>query len=136
MFIQSMAISTGIMLLNGINMALQHLDGHDMVLLWYHPLVIVLTGILCSLPTILLQNMEKWPPKVFWFRVVLHGLCLYAAVIVAAWLLDEYQDAVSFIAISVVFLLVYVFVWLSGRWMDKQDAKKINQALEAIRDND
>ena len=136
MFVQSMAISTGILLLNGINMVLQHFDGQDVVLLWYHPLSIVLTGILCALPTILLRNMEEWPAKVFWRRVALHGLSLYAIVIGMGWLFGWYQELDGFIGVSIVFLLVYGFVWLSSRWMDKQDAKKINQALEAIRDSE
>ena len=66
----------------------------------------------------------------------LHGLSLYAIVIGMGWLFGWYQELDGFIGVSIVFLLVYGFVWLSSRWMDKQDAKKINQALEAIRDNE
>lgn len=136
LFVQSMAISTGILLVNGINMVFRHFDGQDVVFLWYHPLSIVLTGILCALPTILLRNMEEWPPKVFWCRVALHGSGLYAIVMGVGWLFGWYQELDSFISVSIVFLLVYVFVWISSRWMDKQDVKKINQALEAVRDSE
>ena len=38
--------------------------------------------------------------------------------------------------VSVIFFLVYAFVWLSSLWLDKQDEKKINRALDAIRDEE
>jgi hypothetical protein len=34
----------------------------------------------------------------------------------------------------VIFFVIYVFVWLASHWLDKQDEKKINHALDTIRD--
>ena len=136
LFVQSMIISTSILLLNGINMVLQHLAGNDIVLQWYHPLTIVLTGVLCALPTFLLRNSDKWDRKTFWRRVPLHCLALYAVVAGAGWLFRWYDNLESWISVSVIFLAVYIFVWLSSHWLDKQDEKKINHALDAIRDSE
>ena len=136
LFVQSMIISTSILFLNGINAVIQHFAGNDMILLWYHPAAIILTGILCALPTVLLQNSDQWDRKTLLIRVSAHCLTLYAAVAGTGRLLGWYADAESFAAVSVVFFAVYAFVWLASHWLDKQDEKKINQALDGIRDSE
>ena len=80
LFVQSMVIATSILFLNGINAVIQHFLGNDITLQWYHPITIVLTGVLCALPTILLQKWEEWDRKTLWIRVGLHCLALYAVV--------------------------------------------------------
>lgn len=137
-FVQSMMISTGILFLNGILAVFQHFsgDGKDIVLLWYHPITIILTGVLCALPTLLLKNRDQWDPKTFLLRVALHALSLYAVILGMGWLFQWYTDAEGCLGVSVVFFLVYAFVWLSSHWLDKQDEKQINQALENIRDQE
>ncbi len=136
LFVQSMIISTSILFLNGINAVIQHFAGNDIVLQWYHPISIVLTGVVCALPTALLLDWEQWDRKTLWFRVALHCFSLWAAVCGAGWLFQWYTDAEGFIGVSVIFFVIYVFVWLSSHWMDKQDEKKINQALDEIRDSE
>lgn len=136
LFVQSMIISTSILFLNGINAVFQHLAGNDIVLQWYHPISIVLTGVFCALPTVLLLDWEQWDRKTLWFRVALHCLALYAAVAGAGWVFKWYTDGEGFLGLSVIFLAVYVFVWLSSHWLDKQDEKKINRALDEIRDSE
>ena len=136
LFVQSMAISTSILFLNGINAVIQHFRGTDLILQWYHPLTIVLVGILCAVPTILLRDSDTWDRKTFLLRVSLHCLALYAVIAGAGYLFGWYIDAESFLSVSVIFFLVYAFVWVSSLWLDKQDEKKINRALEAIRDEE
>ena len=136
LFVQSTIISTSILFLNGISAVFQHFAGHDIVLQWYHPISIVLTGVLCSLPTVLLLDWDQWDKKTLWFRVGLHCLALYAAVAGAGWLFKWYSDAEGFVGLSVIFFIIYAFVWLSSHWLDKQDEKKINRALDEIRDSE
>lgn len=136
MFVQSMIISTSILFLNGINAVIQHFAGNDIVLQWYHPISIVLIGVLCALPTVLLLDWEQWDRKTLWFRVALHCLALYAAVTGAGWIFKWYDDAEGFISVSAIFFVIYAFVWLSSHWLDKQDEKKINRALDEIRDSE
>ncbi|MBR3105989.1 MAG: DUF3021 family protein [Clostridia bacterium] len=136
LFVQSMVISTSILFLNGINAVIQHFAGNDIILQWYHPISIVLTAILCSLPTVLLLDWEQWDRKTLWLRVTLHCLALYAAVAGAGWVFKWYTDMEGFIAVSIIFFVIYVFVWLSSHWLDKQDEKKINRALDEIRDSE
>lgn len=131
-----MVISTSILFLNGINAVIQHFAGNDIILQWYHPISIVLTAILCSLPTVLLLDWEQWDRKTLWLRVTLHCLALYAAVAGAGWVFKWYTDMEGFIAVSIIFFVIYVFVWLSSHWLDKQDEKKINRALDEIRDSE
>ncbi len=136
LFIQSMAIATGILFLNGINAVIHHFAGTDITMEWYHPITIVLTGVFCALPTILLRDYEQWDRKTFWIRLFVHCVLLYAIVLGAGWLFRWYTDTDSFISVSVIFFLVYAFVWLSSHWLDKQDEKKINHALDEIRDEE
>ncbi len=136
LFVQSMVISTAILFLNGINAVIQHYAGNDITLQWYHPVTIVLTGVFCALPTVLLRDMDQWDRKTFWIRVSVHCLLLYAVVIGAGWLFRWYDNTESFISVSVIFFIVYAFVWLSSHWLDKQDEKKINHALDTIRDDE
>ena len=136
LFVQSMVISTSILFLNGINAVFQHFAGNDIVLQWYHPISIVLTGVFCSLPTVFLLDWDQWDRKRLWPRVALHGLALYAAVTAAGWLFKWYMDMEGFISLSIIFFVIYAFVWLSSHWLDKQDEKKINQALDEIRDRE
>ena len=131
-----MAISTAILFLNGVNAVIQHFAGNDITLQWYHPISIVLTGIFCALPTVLLRDKEQWDRKTFLIRVSLHCLLLYAIVAGAGRLFRWYTDPESFAGVSVIFFMVYAFVWLSSHWIDKQDEKKINHALDAIRDDE
>ncbi len=137
-FVQSMMISTGILFLNGILAVFQHFfgDGDDIVLLWYHPITIILTGVLCALPTLLLRNRDQWGRKTFLLRVSLHALTLYAVILGTGWLFQWYTDTEGCVSVSIVFFLVYAFVWLSSHWLDKQDEKQINLALESIRDQE
>ena len=134
LFVQSMIISTSILFLYGINMVVQHFAGNDIVLQWFHPITIILTAVLCARPTILLRDSDQWDRKTFWRRVPLHCLSLYAIVAGAGRLFGWYDDAESLTSISVIFFIIYVFVWLSSHWLDKQDEKKINHALDTIRD--
>ncbi len=135
-FVQSMAIATAILFLNGINAVIRHFAGNDIILQWYHPITIVLTGVLCALPTVLLRNMDQWDRKAFLVRVSVHCLSLYVIVAGAGWLFGWYNDLDSLISVSIIFIIVYAFVWLSGSWLDKQDEKKINHALDTIRDEE
>jgi len=136
LFVQSMVISTSILFLNGINFVFQHFTGNDISLAWYQPITIILTGVLCSLPSILLENMDQWNRKKVWFMVVLHCLTLYAVVIGASFLFHWYSGLDGYVGVSVIFFTIYAFVWLTNRWLDKKDEKKINKALDAIRDKE
>ena len=136
LFIQSMVIATGILFLNGINAVIQHFAGNDITLQWYHPITIVLTGVFCALPTALLRDMEQWDRKTLRIRLAVHCLSLYAIVAGAGWLFRWYDDPESFASVSIIFFIVYAFVWLTSHWLDKQDEKKINHALDTIRDDE
>lgn len=136
LFVQSMVISTSILLFNGINFMIQHFAGNEIVLLWYQPMTIVLSGILFALPTLLLENMEQWDRKKLLLRIALHCLSLYIVVIGASILFGWYSDIGGYLGASIIFFAVYGFVWLTTLWMEKKDEKKINQALDAIRDSE
>ena len=83
LFVQSMIISTSILFLNGINMVIQHFAGNDLTLQWFHPVSIILTAVLCSLPTILLRDSDQWDRGKLdqCHHNLFHHLCLCLAVV-------------------------------------------------------
>lgn len=68
--------------------------------------------------------------------IALHCLTLYAVVIGASFLFHWYSGLDGYVGVSVIFFTIYAFVWLTNRWLDKKDEKKINKALDAIRDKE
>ena len=125
LFVQSMVISTSILFLNGISAVIQHFRGTDLVLQWYHPLTIVLAGILCAVPTILLRDYETWDRKTFRLRVALHCLALYAVIAGAGYLFGWYTDTESFLSVSVIFT--------AGRHRERSGIKRPNICRSAHR---
>ena len=135
-FRQSAVISVSILLVNGVNAVIQHFLGNDITLSWYHPIIIVLVGVVCALPTLFLRDIGSCSRRSFMIRVVLHFLTLYAAVIGAGYLLGMCAGSGGLIAVSTVFFITYAIVWLTEYLIDRQNAKKINLALSAIRDEE
>jgi cbb3-type cytochrome oxidase subunit 3 len=42
----------------------------------------------------------------------------------------------GFIFMTIIFFMVYVFVWLMTLWFHKRDENQINKALDDIRDEE
>ena len=103
---------------------------------WYQILSVILTGAICSLPTIfLLSDNEGFKTK-FIVRVIIHCLGLYAAVSLIGWAFQWYTKIDGFIMVTIIFFMVYVFVWVVSLWFHKRDEDQINKALEDIRDKE
>ncbi len=129
-------ITFGILMAVGLEGVILHFQGEDIQYPWYIPLSAVIAGIVCSLPSLLLVNIFEKKRSTLIIRIVIHSICLYGIVMGMGYLFKWYNSKMGFIYVSISFLLVYIFVWLGSLFLNKQEDKKINEALEAIRDEE
>ena len=105
-------------------------------LTWLQLVSVILTGALCSLPTIFWLADTDIPKNKFIVRIILHCIGLYAIVSLFGYIFKWYVKLDGFIMMSVIYFLVYVFVWVVSLWFHKRDDNKINKALDDIRDEE
>lgn len=103
---------------------------------WLQMVSIVLTGAVCSLPTVLWLADTELPKNKFTVRIILHCIGLYAIVSLFGWLFKWYTKADGFIFMTIIYFAVYAFTWTVTLWFHKRDDKKINKALDDIRDEE
>ena len=103
---------------------------------WMQLLSIVLTGAVCSLPTIFWLTDLDLPKKQFIVRLILHCIGLYAIVALFGFIFKWYMRIDGFIMMTVIYFMVYVFVWIVSLWFHKRDENQINKALDEIRDEE
>ena len=104
---------------------------------WLQLVSVILTGAVCSLPTIFwLVSDTDIPKNKFIVRIILHCIGLYAVVSLFGWVFKWYTQIDGFIMITLIYFLVYVFVWCVSLWFHKRDENQINKALDDIRDEE
>ncbi len=105
-------------------------------LTWLQLVSVILTGALCSLPTLFWLADTDIPKNKFIVRIILHCIGLYAIVSLFGYIFKWYVRVDGFIMVTVIYFLVYAFVWVVTLWFHKRDDNKINKALEDIRDEE
>ncbi len=104
---------------------------------WLQLVSVIITGAVCSLPTIFwLVTDNDLPKNKYIVRIILHCIGLYVVVSLFGWIFKWYTQIDGFIMITIIFFLVYVFVWCVSLWFHKRDENQINKALEDIRDEE
>ena len=103
---------------------------------WIQLLSVVLTGAVCSVPTVIWLTDTDMPKNKFIIRLILHCIGLYAIVIAFGRVFNWYNRLDGFIFMTIIYLLVYIFVWVVSLWFHKRDDNKINKALDDIRDEE
>lgn len=107
----------------------------DFNLTWLQLVSVILTGAVCSLPT-LFWLADDLPRNKFIVRIILHCICLYAVVALFGFVFKWYQHMDGFIFVTIIYFMVYIFVWLVTLWFHKRDENQINKALDDIRDEE
>ena len=103
---------------------------------WFQLLSIVLTGAVCSVPTVIWLTASELTKNKFIVMLILHCIGLYAIVSAFGWIFNWYNKLDGFIFMTIIYFLVYIFVWVVSLWFHKRDDNKINKALDDIRDED
>lgn len=133
LFQHTMMISFGIL----IGMSLEGVMYlNDIDFRWYHPLSVVVTSVLCSIPSLILCSERELPRNKFRIRIAIHFLLLFTMVLGLGWLFNWYSKLEGALYIVGIFTFVYLFVWVASSWMGASDQKHINNALESIRDEE
>lgn len=131
----SFAIYVGI-ILEGLVYAMMGDPLTSFNLTWLQLVSVILTGALCSLPTVFWLADTDIPKNKFIVRIILHCIGLYAIVSLFGYIFKWYVKLDGFIMMTVIYFLVYVFVWIVTLWFHKRDDNKINKALDDIRDEE
>lgn len=131
-----MMISCGILVAITIEAFVGHLVGDEINLNWILLASIIVTGILCSVPTVLLLCEPDIPKNRYIIRIIIHFLCNYAIVCGLGYLFKWYTVLSGFLLLSGVFVLIYIFVWCGSLWTMRGEDRKINDALTEIRDEE
>lgn len=132
----SFAILVGIILEGVVYLIFRGQSLEQFSLSWIQLLSIVLTGAVCSVPTVIWLSDYDIPKNKFIVQLIIHCIGLYAIVAVFGWIFNWYSQANGFIMMTVIYFMVYVFVWLVSLWFHKREDSKINNALDDIRDEE
>ena len=138
LFNQTLMISTAVLFGVGVQTFFGYIiqGKADFTWPWYTPLSIVLTGFLCALPTTLLLDSDEGSKKRSILRTLIHFILVVSVVSLCGYLFGWYDCLSDYIPILVMCILIYFFVWISTLWLMKADEKKINEAIEQLRDEE
>lgn len=138
LFQQAITITSGILLVVALEGILVHFLGEadDFALRWYHPISMIIAGLVCAVPTLALSGYEELEKRRVIARIFIHCILLYVLVALMGYVFRWYSTLWGFAYVSVAYFLVYIFVWVSSRWVYKQDDIKINEALKDIQDSE
>ncbi len=139
-FNQTLMISTAILFGIGIQWWIEYMSGGSgtVVWYWYSPFEIIFTGFMGAVPTVLICDWKgRGLGKMrLGIRLFLHFICLGAMVSFCGYLFKWYGGWKEYLPIAVMYVLIYGFVWAVTRWLTKSDAKKINEVLKEIQDQE
>ena len=100
------------------------------------PWVMMLTGLLGALPTLLYYFPNEPTKKQFYIRVALHYLLINAVILGEGRLLGWFSTVPQMLIIAAMILAVYGLVWLFSSIAEKTQADNINKALQRFNGDD
>ena len=136
LFQQAMTISTGILLGIGLEGFFVERQGYEFALGWEDLIMIVVTGLICAIPSLIWLTEEELTRKQFLIRLIGHCLILYGMVSGIGYVAHWYRGPKEFAFVSVIYFLVYLFVWVVSYWSGWRNQEQINQALKEIQDKE
>ncbi len=133
----AMTVSTGILIAMSLEgVALHFIYGVKFSFEWYHPLSILVCGVLCAIVSAVWVDEKKLTRGQIIGKMILHFLLIYAIVMLSGYLFGWYDGPTGFCVISLACILVYNFVWVVSTWLGHKEETEINAALSSIRDEE
>ena len=138
LFNQTLMISTAILFGVGVQTLLRFLlrGETEFTWPWYTPLTIVLTGFFCALPTMILLDVDTDSKKKAVIKNLIHFVLVGGVVSLCGYLFGWYDNFYDYLPILIMYVLIYMFVWISTLWLLKADEKKINEAIKRFTDEE
>lgn len=128
-------ISFGILLGVGIEGIVFTLLGESFVMEWHFPISVIVTSVLCSVPTLVLVK-EYNEKRIYYICSVIHAVLLFVIVAIMGYLFRWYASMEFLMPVFWIYVLVHIFV-RGGLWfLAKKDETKINQALKDYSDKE
>lgn len=100
------------------------------------PWVIMLTGLLTALPSILFYFRTEPTKKQFITRVIIHCIFIEGIVMVEGAFFKWYTNPFEVILIFGMIIIVYVLVWFFSYIINLSNAKGINEALKRFNNSE
>ena len=94
------------------------------------PWVMMLTGVLGSLPSLLFFFRNEPTKKQFYIRVIIHFFAIEAVILIEGRSLGWYSTFGNMLIIAAMVLAVYALVWVFSYISEKTLAVNINKALQ------
>ena len=137
-FNQTLMISTAILFGHGVQAVIGHMIGAEETIVWqwYIPLSIILTGFLCSVPSLLLLADDRLSNKHMIMRIFIHFVSLWGIVSACGYVFQWYSSLAQYIPLAIMYVLIYGFVWGATLWITKSDENRINEAIKEIQDEE
>lgn len=95
----------------------------------FYPYLVIFTGFLSSLPSVLLWFREEPTKKQCYIRMALHFVVVESIVMLEGYWFEWYKNAGEAVKLFGLILLVYLFVYIYSYFTNKDTADAINDAL-------
>ncbi|MCR5153545.1 MAG: DUF3021 domain-containing protein [Lachnospiraceae bacterium] len=136
-FMNTVVVSTAILFMLGVQATFAEMAGDGSIYFsWYHPFSIIFSGVSCSIPSLIFYTSKPVSKRNYILRIVIHCLILLVLVEAEGYLFSWYDSFSGAVAICVIYFVVYAFTWISNTWLTRKEDKKINEALNSIRDEE
>ncbi len=100
------------------------------------PWVMMLTGLLGSLPSLLFFFRNEPTKKQFYIRVVIHFFAIEAVILIEGRILGWYSTFEYMLIIATMVLVVYALVWVFSYISYRTAAVNINKALQSFNNDE
>lgn len=127
---QFFVITVGILFVTSVsNLVAAITKGDAITYSVYYPFLVLFTGFLSSLPTVLLWFREEPTKKQCYIRMAMHFVAIEAIVMLEGLWFGWYHSLGEAMKLFGIVIMVYLFVYAYSYFTNKDTADAINEAL-------
>lgn len=126
---QFFVITVGILVITSLPNLGATLRGEEIVYGSFYPYMVIFTGFLSTLPSVLLWFREEPTKKQCYIHMAMHFIAVQVIVMLEGFWFEWYQNSNEAIKLFGLVLLVYLFVYLYSYYTNRDTADAINDAL-------
>ncbi len=103
---------------------------------WSYPWIIMLSGFLGALPTLLFYFKKEPTNKQFLVRCIIHYFVLNALIISEGFMISWFDKPLDVLIVWLVITVIYVVVWTVTLLSNRSIKKGVNTALEKFNEDE